>query len=144
MLNIASDDGDFMTRWSLLPSNKFFNIHLQKRFANDPNDIYLHDHPYWNVSLVLRGGYVEFVKADPTIGDVSSRNMFAHWRPAGSIIFRRAADAHRILVGDVSWSIWITGPVCRRWGFHLPGGWVHWRKFVSMTRGGAAGRARGK
>lgn len=133
-LELASDDGAFMTRWSFLPENKFFNIHLHKRFANDPNDIHLHDHPYWNMSIILRGGYIEFVKFDTASGDVSSKNMFAHWRKPFSIIVRHAEDAHRIMVGDTCWSIWVTGPVKRRWGFHLPDGWVHWRKYVSKAR----------
>lgn len=132
---LKSDNGEFMHRWSLLPENRFFNVHLQKRFANDPGDQYLHDHPYWNISIILSGGYVEIVKFDAYSDDTSYRNWMMLHRAPGSFVFRRAKDAHRILVGHTCWSIWIVGPVTRRWGFYTPEGWIHWRKFVSITRG---------
>ena len=28
------------------------------------------------------------------------------------------------------WSLFITGPVIREWGFHCPNGWRHWKQFT--------------
>lgn len=50
---------------------------------------FLHTHPFWYVSIVLRGGYDErIIQSDGKLKTIKRR--------AGSIVFRRANVAHRI------------------------------------------------
>lgn len=114
----------YMRRWWLIPRNRWFNVYLHcfKR-SDDPRA--LHDHPYWNISFLIHGSYIEHM----TTG-ISER-------VAGDVVFRKAATAHRIEInnGDC-WSIFITGRRVREWGFHCPKGWVHWKFFTKATDGG--------
>lgn len=50
--------------------------------------------------------------------------------------------AHRIeLVDGPCWTLFITGPRYREWGFHCPEkGWVHWRDFTAPNDYGEIGR----
>lgn len=132
----------YMRRWWRIPRNPFFNIyyHIVRRSDDDRA---LHDHPWWNFSIVLDGGYYEHtIEA----GGVNKRV----WYDAGSVRFRRAGTfAHRLELkreGEIQtlddprrgWrelpvrTIFITGPVLRRWGFHHPEQWVdayEWDEF---------------
>lgn len=76
-----------------------------------------------------------------------NRKIEAVYRPAGSIVARPANAAHRLeLLEDrfnlkhdqpshlrESWSLFITGPVRRPWGFWCPQGWVFWQDFSDPT-----------
>lgn len=83
---------------------------------------------------------------------------------AGAVRFRRPKFAHRIELfdefftladfdGDVDawryaprrrdpvWTLFITGPRVREWGFHCPGrGWVPWQQFTASDDPGAVGK----
>ena len=63
-------------------------------------------------------------------------------RAAGSIVTRKATDAHRLEIpeGGRAVSLFITGPKLREWGFHCPNGWRHWREFVDERDSGQVGR----
>ena len=121
---IGGSEGPYLLRWWVIPRNRFFNIYLHK-FLRDDDDRALHDHPWLSLSIILRGGYVEHT------ADIVSR------REAGSVVFRRAKHAHRIeLLRDAgqplpAWTIFITGPKIREWGFHCPQGWRHWKDFTA-------------
>jgi hypothetical protein len=57
-----------MRRWWVIPRNKFFNIYLH-HFLHSDDDRALHDHPWWNVSILLRSGsYVEHTIAAGGVG----------------------------------------------------------------------------
>lgn len=120
----------YMERWWLIPRNWAFNIYVHIVRRSD-DDRALHDHPWWSLSIVLEGGYYEeTIEA----GGVHRRV----WRGPGSVKFRRTGSmAHRLelfrytnLPGALDdeeqpcKTIFITGPVLRRWGFHHPSGWV--------------------
>lgn len=50
-------------------------------------------------------------------------------RPRFGLVFHFAEDLHRIVAlpeGPV-WTLVVTGPYERRWGFQTPSGWVYWR-----------------
>lgn len=51
---------------------------------------------------------------------------------------RLATSAHRVeLIGSQRvWTLFLTGPVVREWGFLCPQGWRHWKEFVQMREGG--------
>lgn len=132
----------YLRRWWLIPRNRFFNVYLHQMLRDD-DDRALHDHPYINLSLILDGGYVEVLPH-------GHGSLARKWRAPGSLIARRAVARHRlelppaehaprpgILAHPVSWSLFITGPRVRDWGFHCKSGWVHFRDFVNPDDGGA-------
>lgn len=123
----------YMLRWYVIPRNRFFNIYLHK-FLRDDDDRALHDHPWPSVSLALKGEYIEHTAS------------YVRRRGFGSIVIRSAKHAHRIELARKdgrpvpAWTLFVTGPKIREWGFHCPKGWRHWRDFVSETDSGSVGR----
>ncbi|WP_136617040.1 MULTISPECIES: hypothetical protein [Mesorhizobium] len=127
----------YMHRWWLIPRNRFFNIYLH-HFLRSDDDRALHDHPWWNFSVLLRGRYVEHTIAP---GGINHRVE----RCAGDTKFRRASAAHRIeLVDGPCWTLFLTGPMLRVWGFHCPRGWVPWQQFTKPENPGEIGRGCGE
>lgn len=125
---------DYMRRWWLIPRNRAFNVYLHNVRHSD-DDRALHDHPWVSLSLCLDGWLKEHTPAG--IRDVR----------AGRLIFRRATSAHRLEIPDGSdgaWTLFMTGPVIRAWGFHCPQGWRHWRDFVAGEDKGRVGRGCGE
>lgn len=115
----------YMLRWWRIPRNAFFNIYYHRVLRSD-DDRALHDHPWWNFSIVLSGGYFEHRILE---GGVHTKV----WHEPGTVRFRRSGDyAHRLELRGYRTSgheipaetIFITGPVLRRWGFHHPERWV--------------------
>ena len=123
---IGEPDAPYMLRWYVIPKNRYFNIYLHKVLRDD-DDRALHDHPWFNLSIILRGGYIEYL---------SDRRPKV--RRPGQIIFRRPERAHRLALraGRPSWSLFLTGPHRRTWGFYCPKGWVPWKEFVDLREGG--------
>lgn len=140
-------ENPYLRRWHVLPRNKYFNIYLHEILMPDAETA-LHDHPWWNISIVLKGGYLEYLKGKD--GDLVKQIVV--WRSPGSIIFRRATDAHRIglaanwdpAIGKQtwlpSWSLFITGRNVRVWGFHCPQGWTPYDKFLKVTSTTSTGK----
>lgn len=131
---IGSDEDPYMRRWWVIPRNKVFNIYLH-HFLHSDDDRALHDHPWWNCSILLKGSYVEHTI---NAGGVNVRTEYR----AGNVKPRRAIAAHRVELTDgPCWSLFITGPVIRQWGFHCPSvGWRHWKVFTSPEAKGKIGR----
>ena len=66
----------YLLRWFLIPQNRFLNVYLH-RFLRSDDDRALHDHPWWNVSLLLEGAYTEHtIRA----GGVHRRCIRPAWR----------------------------------------------------------------
>jgi hypothetical protein len=145
---IGGNNNPYMLRWWLTPwSGKYRDIadgdktllqHLVSKLPGcylhlilrSDDDRALHDHPWRNCSIVLRGSYLEHTIA---AGGVHQRAR----RSAGDIVWRRARDAHRIEIDSgACWSLFLTGARVRHWGFHCPSGWVHWRIFTNPADGG--------
>lgn len=117
-------------------------------FRRDDDDRALHDHPWPWCSILLRNGYIEHTIA---AGGIHRRTE----RQAPSIRIAGPRRAHRIeLLPDTAnpanafetwpriecWTLFITGPRVRQWGFHCPEqGWVHWKKFTAADDPGAIG-----
>jgi hypothetical protein len=122
-----------MQRWWIIPRNRWFNIYLHY-FLRSDDDRALHDHPWLNCSILLAGEYTEHTIAP---GGVAHRQVYK----AGAIKLRRAKAAHRVeLHAGPCWSLFLTGPVIRDWGFHCPAGWRPWQLFVSERDNGSIGR----
>lgn len=131
---IGGAETPYLYRWWLIPRNPVFNIYLHRIVRSD-EDRALHDHPWWNLSVILKGSYIEHTIA---AGGINRRRL----RSAGAVKFRLGKAAHRLeLVGTECWTLFITGPRFRAWGFHCPDtGWVHWQKFTASDDNGAVGR----
>lgn len=142
VIGADNPDGAYMKRWWVIPRNRVFNVYLHQVLRDDDARA-LHDHPWLNLSIILRGGYIEHT-IEP--GGIHRRTF----RAPGSIKLRLPSSAHRLELpwGDLldpdakveCWSLFITGPNVRSWGFHCPDkGWVHWREFTAAGRSGEIG-----
>ena len=82
------------------------------------DDRAFHDHPWWFLTCVVRGGY-----EDRGPGGTD------HLR-APAIRFRPALHQHTVVPGEGgAWTVLLTGPIVRPWGF-WPGG----LKFVKANK----------
>lgn len=131
---IGGHDDPYMYRWYLIPKNRFFNVYVHW-FMRSDDDRALHDHPWSNLSILLDGQYTEH--------RISAGGIHNHFlRKAGDWCIRVAGSiAHRIeLTHGTCFTLFITGPKYREWGFHCPQqGWVHWKKFTAADDPGAIG-----
>lgn len=126
---IGGEADPYLRRWWLIPRNPVFNVYLH-HFLRSDDDRALHDHPWINLSILLAGQYDEHTIRPGGI-NVRTRRRAGDWK------LRTAKAAHRIeLVDGPCWTLFLTGPRIRAWGFHCPAGWRHWRDF---TRPGASG-----
>lgn len=129
---IGKPDDNYLRRWYVIPRNKVFNVYLH-RFLRSDDDRALHDHPWWNVSWLLGGTYVEHTIPQ---GGVHVRTQYR----AGDLRFRSARSAHRVeLTSGPCWSLFMTGPRVRDWGFHCPHGWRRWQDFTNPQNSGEIG-----
>jgi hypothetical protein len=108
----------YLERWHIIPRNRFFNIYLHK-FSGSDDDRALHDHPWSSVSFLLKGRLREVTNTTSWMG-IRVRRFVP--------FFRSAKYAHKlVLLGEKpAWTLFITGPVVREWGFLCPKGWQHW------------------
>lgn len=152
--SIGPKNDRYMLRWFVIPRNRWFNVYLH-RFLHDDDDEALHDHPWWSVSWLLRHGYYEVLRGP--IPETERKTEFPYrsvWRAEGSVTFRRATTAHRIVLdrepvdkfGDElkppkqTISLFFTGPVRRVWGFHCPKGWIPFTEFTNVDEGSSTGK----
>lgn len=136
---IAPNGAPYLYRWWQIPKNPLLNVYLHKTVADDDNRA-LHDHPYWNVSIILRGAYFEIMPYRES-GYAGGDAVKAVRREAGDIVFRRATLPHRLVLPSgtaACWSLFITGPRIRDWGFFCPRGWVHENIYRAKHDGGAS------
>jgi hypothetical protein len=144
---IGGAENPYCNRWWVIPRNRWFNIYLHE-FVRDDEDRALHDHPWPNCSIPLRNGYIEVLFAATPRQGLLPRE-FRRTRRPGSITFRRATTAHRVELLRASdgsgitlpaWSLFVTGPVIRDWGFWCSWGWRHWRDFTAGANGEMVGK----
>jgi hypothetical protein len=117
--------GSHMLRWHLIPRNRFFNIYLHCILRSDW-DRYLHDHPWWNISIPLNS-YCEIKPREGWFTPFTEGQDPCYYveRRAFVPILRPPVSPHRIVIDRAVWSLFITGPVQRAWGFYTEKGWVH-------------------
>lgn len=129
----------YLQRWWLIPKNPVLNIYIHKTVADDDNRA-LHDHPYANASIILRGCYFEIMPCRRE-GYGGGDAVRAERREPGDIVCRRADAPHRLML-DIElqpcWSLFVTGPRLREWGFFCPKGWVPENLYRSKHDGGAS------
>jgi hypothetical protein len=100
-----------------------FNVFLHKFHKGDPGDV--HDHPWPYFTLILAGGYYEWVpkfnSKKEMIGEIR------HWRGPGHFRFCGSTSYHRIELkpGITPWTLFMPGPQTREWGFLVKNKWIH-------------------
>lgn len=130
---IIGDTNDaYLRRWWVVPRNRWFNIYLHN-FLRSDDDRALHDHPWVNCSILLCGSYREHLPG----GAVRLRKPWRPWAP-WRLTLRGATAAHRVelIDGRPVWTLFITGPKVREWGFLCPQGWRHSTEYVARRPGG--------
>jgi hypothetical protein len=111
-----------------------FNVFLHKFLKSDPDD--LHDHPWPYATIILKGGYYEWI---PTYDSQGSKLYeMAVWRGPGSFRISSADSFHRIeLDPDVTcWTLFMPGPQKREWGFATRAGWVQHDQYIESKING--------
>ena len=143
---IGGIDDPYLNRHFLIPRNPVFNIYVHE-FLRSDDDRAHHDHPWlFNVSWLIDGQYIEHIIAK---GGVLIKTL----RSAGAFKFRWGKAPHRLeLCHDPfaeihhnlpCWTVFITGPRIREWGFYcMERGWIHWKRFTSKDDAGAVGKGR--
>jgi hypothetical protein len=108
-------DGTYRLDRYHVHESKPWNVRYHHIRTSDPSD--LHDHPWDYVTTLLAGAYLEVTEDG------------AQLYRAPRTLVRQAEDAHRLeLPEGPVWSLLVTGPVRRPWGFYTDRGWVHWRE----------------
>jgi hypothetical protein len=103
--------------------NRFpFNVFLHKFLKSDPDDV--HDHPWPYATLILKGGYWEWLPQFDSQG--LKIGEIAKWRGPGSFRICKATSYHRIELDPniTAWTLFMPGPKRREWGFLVKNKWI--------------------
>jgi hypothetical protein len=105
-----------------------FNVFIHKFLKSDPDD--LHDHPWSYATLILKGGYYEWVPLRASNGDIIGQKKV--WRGPGHFRMCSANSYHRIELkpGVTAWTLFMPGPQKRDWGFLRKGTWVEHSQYL--------------
>lgn len=143
---VVRDGGEpYLHRWWVWRRNRWCNLYLHQMLRDD--DAVIHDHPYASLSLVLTDGLRERFTWRP---DILAREvphvyhgqaLFERWLSAGHLVYRSRHFAHQLIVdkpedGSVPnvWTLFLTGPRLREWGFWCPRGWRPWHEYVATSQ----------
>lgn len=104
---LGREECPYLRRWGIVAGAFSVRVH---HFYRSDDARFHHDHPWWFLTIVLKGGYTD-----------SSEQGEDHLR-AGSIRFRSATHRHTVFTdpGGV-WTLILTGPNTRTWGFWVNG-----------------------
>ena len=111
-----------------------FKVWVHKFYMSDDAD--LHDHPWDYISIIISGGYYEYLQ------DGSKT-----WRYPGHWKFSKAETAHNVKLKTddkgneiPAVTLFIPGKHKRHYGYRLKdGSWVHWKDYPAMWSTGAPG-----
>lgn len=105
-----------------------FNIFLHKFLRSDPDDV--HDHPWPYATLILKGGYYEWIPEFNPQGEKISE--IRKWRGPGHFRISSSTSYHRVELCDgvECWTLFIPGPHQREWGFLKDNRWVQWEQYL--------------
>lgn len=139
-LRRSDDDKVFLDRWGWECGS--FGVFVHRMEAPDPG-LDLHDHPWWFVSWVLKGEYIErripgrlACHDDKRIIPCTNRVCGNVRRRRWSLRAIRLDECHTITDltdGDV-WTLVLHGPKRRTWGFYTPNGWMPWKLYEQQVR----------
>jgi hypothetical protein len=105
-----------------------FNVFLHKFLKGDPDDV--HDHPWPYATLILKGGYYEWLPQFDSKGNKIAEMCV--WRGPGSFRVCRANSYHRIELDPsvTAWTLFMPGPKKRDWGFLVKNKWVQHEQYL--------------
>jgi len=113
--------------------NKFpFNIFLHKFLKSDPDHV--HDHPWPYATLILKGGYYEYV---PKFNEQGLKvGEHCHWRGPGHFRICKENSYHRIEIkpGVECWTLFMPGPQRREWGFLVNNKWIQHESYFEFRK----------
>jgi len=109
-----------------------FNVFLHKFLNSDPDDV--HDHPWPYATLILKGGYWEWIPHFDTVGRKTGE--YQVWRGPGHFRISKANSFHRIeLDPDITaWTLFMPGRKCRDWGFLVKNKWIQWEQYLKQRK----------
>ena len=109
-----------------------FNIFLHRFLKSDPDDV--HDHPWPYATLILKGGYWEWVPVFDTVG--RKIGEVQHWRKPGHFRTCRANSFHRIELDPnvTCWTLFMPGAKQRDWGFLVKDKWIQWEQYLASRK----------
>jgi hypothetical protein len=105
-----------------------FNIFLHKFLKSDPDDV--HDHPWSYATLILKGGYWEWI---PQFNKEGKKIIeIAKWRGPGHFRTCAATSYHRIELDPSveTWTLFMPGKQERDWGFLVKDKWIQHEKYL--------------
>jgi hypothetical protein len=108
-----------------------FNVFLHKFHKGDPDDI--HDHPWSYFTLILKGGYYEWIPEFNPDGSKSCE--IRKWRGPGHFRMSSPTSYHRIELKEeiTPWTLFMPGPHKREWGFLVNDEWIQ-NEYYLTTR----------
>ena len=110
--------------------------------VTEDKDPHFHDHPFFFISLVLTGGYIEARPAqrDPCFWqDNDEEQAIRSIRLPGEVALRNTYDRHRIVhVLPDTWTLVLHGRAVQWWGFYTRAGKVFWKDYPSVHHADAA------
>lgn len=99
-------------RWVLILFGYSIRVH---HFLRSDDKRFFHDHAWWFLTLILKGGYIDVSKS------ADNTEVRESLEP-GHIRFRKAHHLHYVQVPESGcWTILITGKPVRNWGFWVNG-----------------------
>lgn len=109
-----------------------FNVFLHKFLKGDPDDI--HDHPWPYATLILKGGYYEWIPQFNPDGTKSCE--VRKWRGPGHFRTCSSESYHRIELapGVTAWTLFMPGPKRRDWGFLVKNRWVQHEQYFESRK----------
>lgn len=108
--------GVYLRRWYI--ESPWMSIRLHHWMHGDDARA-RHDHPWGFWTFILAGRYTD-------VTPEGEQEMCA-----GTLAYRPAKHMHtvRIAPGEQCWSLLLTGPIMRRWGFWRRGRWVRSNRY---------------
>jgi hypothetical protein len=107
-----------------------FNVFIHKFLKSDPDDV--HDHPWPYATLILKGGYWEWIpqfdKDGKKFGEI------AQWRGPGHFRVSKATSYHRIELDPniTAWTLFMPGSQKREWGFLVNNKWIQNDEYLTQ------------
>jgi hypothetical protein len=113
---LGLDECPYVIRWIAEAPWASVRVH---HWIGPDDDRAFHDHPWGFLTFVVRGGYIDY---HPGGFDML-------WAPA--VRFRPALHRHTVIPHPVTgaWTILLTGPIVRPWGF-----WQDGTRFVKANK----------
>jgi len=126
------DDEPYLERYYVFLKERTwfpFNVFVHRFLKSDPDDV--HDHPWPYATLILKGGYYEWLPQFNNLGQKIGE--IAVWRGPGSFRICGAKSYHRIEIDAnvETWTLFMPGPKQREWGFLTRKGWIQHEQYLS-------------